>query len=34
MKPQANATLKHMTMEEIISFVDGLDGVLTQRHLR
>src|SRR5829696_8882135 len=31
-KPQAlNATLEHMTMEEIISFVDGLDGVLTQR---
>jgi len=26
-----NATLEHMTMEEIISFVDGLDGVLTQR---
>jgi hypothetical protein len=26
-----NATLEHMTMEEIISFVDGFDGVLTQR---
>ena len=26
-----NATLEDMTMEEIISFVDGLDGVLTQR---
>jgi hypothetical protein len=26
-----NATLEHMTMEEIISFIDGLDGVLTQR---
>ena len=32
MKPQAlGATLEHMTMEKIITFVDGLDGVLTQR---
>ncbi|MFK4145195.1 DUF6194 family protein [Streptomyces sp. NPDC004065] len=26
-----NATLEHMTMEEIIGFVNGLDGVLTLR---
>lgn len=29
-----NATLEHMTIDEIIDFVDGLDGVLTRRPVR
>ena len=34
MSVRFNATLEYMTMDEIISYVDSLDGVLTLRRIR